>query len=44
MEVKKEEVDGLSWTKVPRGCQLSVRRRQDASVNFLGFRDKVCAA
>jgi hypothetical protein len=43
VEVKKEEVDGLSWTKVPRGCQLSVRRRQDASVNFLGFRDKVRA-
>ncbi|GFR39904.1 hypothetical protein Agub_g409 [Astrephomene gubernaculifera] len=40
VEVKKEEIDGLSWTKVPRGCQLSVRRKGATSFNFLGFRDK----
>ncbi|GIL44113.1 hypothetical protein Vafri_1648 [Volvox africanus] len=40
VEVKKEEIEGLSWTKVPRGCQLSVRRRGATTLNFLGFRDK----
>ncbi|GLC39441.1 hypothetical protein PLESTB_001348900 [Pleodorina starrii] len=40
VEVKKEEIEGLSWTKVPRGCQLSVRRKGATTLNFLGFRDK----
>ncbi|GIL87416.1 hypothetical protein Vretifemale_15530 [Volvox reticuliferus] len=40
VEVKREEIDGLSWTKVPRGCQLSVRRKGATTLNFLGFRDK----
>ncbi|PNW88436.1 hypothetical protein CHLRE_01g029450v5 [Chlamydomonas reinhardtii] len=40
VEVKKDEIEALSWTKVPRGCQLSVRRKGGPTVNFLGFRDK----
>ncbi|KAG2487533.1 hypothetical protein HYH03_013813 [Edaphochlamys debaryana] len=40
IEVKKDEIDSLSWTKVPRGCQLSVVRKGGTTVNFLGFRDK----
>lgn len=39
--MKKDEIEALSWTKVPRGCQLSVRRKGGPTVNFLGFRDKV---
>ncbi|KXZ45334.1 hypothetical protein GPECTOR_56g431 [Gonium pectorale] len=40
VEVKKDEIDSLDWTKVPRGCQLSVRRKGSTTINFLGFRDK----
>lgn len=40
IEVKRDEIDGLYWTKVSRGCQLGVRRKEGHTVNFLGFRDK----
>lgn len=35
------EVESLFWMKIVRGCQLSVRRKEGSSVNFLGFREKV---
>lgn len=35
------EIDFITWSKVPRGCQLSVRRKGGTTINFLGFRDKV---
>lgn len=35
------DIVGLYWTKVSRGCQLGIRRAEGATVNFLGFREKV---
>ncbi|GBF95966.1 FACT complex subunit [Raphidocelis subcapitata] len=41
VDVKKDDVTGLHWTKIGgRGCQLGVTRREGATVNFVGFRDK----
>lgn len=40
VEVKRDEIDGLYWTKVTRGCQLGVRRKEGHTINFLGFREK----
>ncbi|KAI8462425.1 MAG: structure-specific recognition protein-domain-containing protein [Monoraphidium minutum] len=41
VDVKKDDVTGLLWTKIGgRGCQLGVTRKEGATVNFVGFRDK----
>jgi len=32
------------WTRLgSRGCQLGVRRAEGPTINFLGFKDKVCS-
>lgn len=39
------DVSELVWTKTSKGCQLGVRPRQGATINFQGFRDKAsCSA
>jgi hypothetical protein len=36
------DVTGLHWMKIGgRGCQLGVTRKEGATINFVGFRDKV---
>ena len=38
------DIDNFIWTKVSRGCQLGVKRKSGATVNFTGFRDQVTSA
>ncbi|KAK9811520.1 hypothetical protein WJX72_005220 [[Myrmecia] bisecta] len=40
VEVPSKDIQSLLWTKVARGCQLSVRRQSGQTINFIGFRDK----
>lgn len=35
------EVESLYWMKLLRGYQLSVRRKEGTSLNFMGFRERV---
>ena len=35
------DIENFVWTKVSRGCQLGVKRKSGATVNFTGFRDQV---
>ena len=37
----RAEIEGLSWMKVPRGCQLSIQRKEGTTISFLGFRERV---
>ena len=34
------DIDRIIWTKVSRGCQLGVKRKDGSTTNFIGFRDK----
>lgn len=40
IEIKKDDMEGLYWTKNSRVCQLGVRVKDGPTTNFLGFRDK----
>lgn len=40
---QRTEITELVWTRLgSRGCQLGIRRAEGPTVNFLGFKDKVC--
>lgn len=40
VEVRANDIESLHWTRVHKGCQLGIRRREGTTVNFLGFREK----
>ncbi|GBG75548.1 hypothetical protein CBR_g20179 [Chara braunii] len=40
VEVAKNDVAGVYWMKIPKGNQLSVRRKAGAKIKFNGFRDQ----
>mmetsp|Transcript_4974 Transcript_4974/g.10722 ORF Transcript_4974/g.10722 Transcript_4974/m.10722 type:complete len:694 (-) Transcript_4974:634-2715(-) len=40
LEIKKDDLTGLIWTKNSRGCQLGVHTKEGPTTNFLGFREK----
>ncbi|MEW5299939.1 MAG: hypothetical protein WDW36_002908 [Sanguina aurantia] len=40
VEIKKDEIESLIWTKLPRGCQLGVRRQDNSTINLNGFKEK----
>ena len=41
VEVSKTDIFSLSWTRVPRGYQLSVRLKAGSNVKFNGFKEQV---
>ena len=34
------DIQGLTWSKLSRGCMLGVRRGEGPALCFMGFRDK----
>ncbi|KAG1680758.1 hypothetical protein FOA52_008091 [Chlamydomonas sp. UWO 241] len=40
VEIKKDNMEALYWTKTSRACQLGVRTKDGPTTNFLGFREK----
>ncbi|GAB4821853.1 hypothetical protein N2152v2_008899 [Parachlorella kessleri] len=40
VEVPTEEIEGLTWSKLARGCMLGVKRNEGPALSFMGFRDK----
>eukprot|EP00891_Asterochloris_glomerata_P007691 jgi/Astpho2/7691/Aster-02572 len=40
VDIKAGDIDRIIWTKVSRGCQLGVKRKDGSTTNFIGFRDK----
>uniref|UniRef100_A0A7S0WQ82 FACT complex subunit SSRP1 n=1 Tax=Chlamydomonas leiostraca TaxID=1034604 RepID=A0A7S0WQ82_9CHLO len=40
IEIKKDDIENLYWTKATRGCQLGVQVRDGITMNFIGFREK----
>jgi len=40
VELPLKDIENFIWTKVSRGCQLGVKRKSGATVNFTGFRDQ----
>jgi hypothetical protein len=41
VEVPKNEISSLSWTRVPKGYQLGVKLKAGQDVKFNGFREQV---
>ena len=41
VDLRKEEIAGVSWMKVPRGYQFGVRVKDGISYKFIGFREQV---
>lgn len=40
VEVGKQEISGLSWTRIPKGYQLGVKLKAGLNVKFNGFREQ----
>lgn len=39
VEVTKQDLEGLLWTRITKGCQLGLRRADGSRVTFQGFRE-----
>ena len=37
----RADIEGLTWSRVQRGCILGVRRKQGSTLTFIGFREQV---
>ncbi|GAX76261.1 hypothetical protein CEUSTIGMA_g3705.t1 [Chlamydomonas eustigma] len=40
VEIKRDDLDGIAWTKGSKSCQLGIKSKSGHATNFLGFRDK----
>lgn len=39
VEVTKQDLEGLLWTRITKGCQLGLRKADGSRVTFQGFRE-----
>ncbi|ONK76603.1 uncharacterized protein A4U43_C03F30020 [Asparagus officinalis] len=41
VELKKDDIGGVTWMKVPRAYQLGVKSQDGLFYKFIGFREQV---